>query len=501
MDWLDRRSDDVSPLVVKEVRQVVRGREFLFSLIGSLVAGLIVAFIGATAALSGSSASGRGTFGALMGCLAFLGLAVVPLAAFTTLRHERAEQTLELITLTSLSARRIVVGKLLSQSVKLLTLFAAIAPFIAMSFLLGGIDFTTILLSMLMLYMASVWVGALSLFLSTLFRSRAGSGIVLALVGVAVAGSLMFSVAIFQNVMRAGFVFNPSAAGASGAQQFKVLAMFATFWGASLVNFVLLADNRLSLATSDTVTPLRIGLFVLFLFIAGWAWAWRLTTARAAPAELLIGVAGFHLAVVAAFSVTEGMSVPRRVLQHLRSASGPRRLLLLFGPGAGRAAAYVVAQMIVLVGVVMLCRLPSSAVHRVVAECGYICFFTGVPVLALVRMPESRMPPYKMRVAVLCGLAAAMVLPDVIHYVIVQPETLDLSYSWRHLINPFRTITQWGIVEAQGWTPIPYAIGTIGLFAYILLFAWGARETSRAAGPVFPEVPEEGVPSRGGLLY
>ena len=33
-------------------------------------------------------------------------------------------------------------GKLMAQAVKLLTLFAALAPFIAMSFLLGGIDFS-----------------------------------------------------------------------------------------------------------------------------------------------------------------------------------------------------------------------------------------------------------------------------------------------------------------------------------------------------------------------
>jgi len=354
---------------------------------------------------------------------------------------------------------------------------------------------------MLMLYMASIWVGAACLFLSTLFKSRAGSGVVLALVGVFVAGTLMFGVAIFQTVMRAGVLFSPSALGPTGIEQFKVFAMLATFWCASLVNFVLLADNRLSLATTDTVTPLRIGLLALFVLIAGWAWAWRLTTARAAPAETLINLAGLHLAIVAAFSVTEGMSVPRRVLQRLRTASGMRRLLLLFGPGAGRAAAYIVAQMLMLVGVVMICRLPAGSVHRVVAECGYICFFTGVPVLALSRLGESRMPPYKMRVVVLCVLAAALVLPDLIQYLIVQPDTLDLSYSWRHLINPFRTITQWGIVEAQGWTRIPDLIGAIGLVAYVALFLQGAHETSRAAGEVSPTVPEEGVPSRGGLLY
>ena len=88
------------------------------------MAGLAVAFFGAADALTGSGTSGSWTFVALMGCLAFLGLAVVPLGAFSALRNERMEQTLELITLTALSPRRVVIGKLLAQGVKLATLFA-----------------------------------------------------------------------------------------------------------------------------------------------------------------------------------------------------------------------------------------------------------------------------------------------------------------------------------------------------------------------------------------
>src|SRR3970282_2044272 len=117
-------------------------------------------------------------------CLTVLGLAIVPLGAFSALRNERLEQTLELITLTALSPRRVVIGKLLAQGVKLATLFAAMAPFIAMSFLLGGIDFVTIQVSLLMLFVWSLWACALCLFLSTLLKSRAMSGLVFGAVGI-----------------------------------------------------------------------------------------------------------------------------------------------------------------------------------------------------------------------------------------------------------------------------------------------------------------------------
>ena len=153
LSWLEDRSDWLSPIIVKEVRQAVRGKEFNYSFGASLVAGLAVAFFGATDALTGTGTSGQWTFLALMGCLSILGLGVVPLGAFSALRNERMDQTLELITLTALSPRRVVTGKLLAQAVKLATLFAAIAPFIAMSFLLGGIDFVTISISLMVLFL------------------------------------------------------------------------------------------------------------------------------------------------------------------------------------------------------------------------------------------------------------------------------------------------------------------------------------------------------------
>ena len=137
VDWLERASDRVSPIVVKEVRQLARGREFHYAFNIALLVGLTVAFFAAADALTGNGTSGGWTFTALTLALGLLGLVVVPLGAYTALRSERQEQTLELITLTALSPRRVVIGKLLAQGVKLTTLFAGLAPFIAMSFIKG----------------------------------------------------------------------------------------------------------------------------------------------------------------------------------------------------------------------------------------------------------------------------------------------------------------------------------------------------------------------------
>ena len=172
MDWLEDKSDWLSPIVVKEVRQIVRSREFHYSFTAALVVAMAIAFYGAATSVRNDGTSGAGTFSALMTCLTLLGMLVVPIGAFSALRTERMEQTLELVTVTALSPRRVVIGKLMAQGVKLLTLFAAMAPFMAMSFLLGGIDFVTIAMSLTILFLWSIWACSAFLFLSTLSVAR-----------------------------------------------------------------------------------------------------------------------------------------------------------------------------------------------------------------------------------------------------------------------------------------------------------------------------------------
>src|SRR5437867_3551802 len=157
---LDNLSDWLNPIVVKEVRQMVRGREFNYSFGLSLVIGLTVALFGVAGAMGGDTTSGSWIFAALTTCLTLVGLAVVPMGTFSALRNERAEQTLDLVILTTLTPRRLVIGKLLAQGIKLLTLFAGLSPFMAMSFLLGGIDLITILISLAVLFMWSIWACA-----------------------------------------------------------------------------------------------------------------------------------------------------------------------------------------------------------------------------------------------------------------------------------------------------------------------------------------------------
>jgi hypothetical protein len=465
-------------LVVKEVRQIVRGREFFYSSAISLLAGLTVAFFGAADAASGSGTAGSWTFFALLGYLALVGLIVVPLGAFSALRTERTEQTIDLITLTALSPRRVVIGKLLAQGVKLATLFAAMAPFAAMCFLLGGIDLVTILVAVAVLFIWSLWACALFLFLSTLFKSRAMSGLVFGAAGILVLLMLAVARPLFVAVSR-GVVGAPAG---SASAVWWVLAIAITACLATMINFVLLAENRLSLPTEDRVTALRAGLFVQFLCIGGWAIAFLDATPRMRSdvVEALGVVGGLHLAIVAFFTLTEDLVAPRRVRLRLRAPSRWKWLLAIFRPGGGRGAGYVLVQMVLLLSIAWLFQ-PAPADWRwLLAICGYICFFTAVPVFVYRWLSPARPAAVRLRVAILVLFAVALVLPDLLLYVVLQPDILDLEYSARHLFNPIRTLASWRVVDAGQWFAVPVALGVMGFLAAAALIVLGRRMTGYA---------------------
>ena len=501
--WLDDKSDWLSPLVVKEVRQVVRGREFSLSFGASLLAGLVVAFLGATDAVAGGTA-GRWTFVALMAFLAFLGFAVVPLGAFNALRRERIEQTFDLITLTALSSRRVVVGKLMAQGVRLTTLFAAMAPFVAMSFLLGGIDFVTIAISLVVLFMASLWVCALCVFLSALVRSRALSSVIFVGVGIAVLFAAGLAGSAFRALTMGMFFAASGGSGVTTSQLFWTLAILTTAWLVTLVNLLLLAVNRLSLPTEDSVTFLRLGFLAQLLLLVGWTVSFLYDTpgsARGAGIALAV-LGGLHLTMVAVFAATESSTVPRRALLRMKGSSLEAWLVRLFGPGGGRGPAYVIVQVAILMGALTLFPINDADRRAFMASYGYLCFFVGVPTLLFRAVLPKYATPLRLRVAILIVLALATALPDLLYYLVVQPEVLDLRYSARHLLSPFQTLGSWRVVEQNGWELFPLAAGLTGLVALILLVPTGARQAAEDASinPHRP-APAAGEPGRADLIY
>jgi len=478
---LDDWSDRLSPIAVKEVRQMVRGREFNYSFGISLIVGLIIAFFGLTDSLNLSGTSGARVFSAMMVCLGLIGLAVVPLGGFAALRNERSDHTLDLVTQTALTPRRIVLGKLMTQVVKLVTLFAALSPFLAMSFLLGGIDLLTILLSLAMLFLWSVWACSACLFMSATSQSRVASGVLFAFMAI---GFITF-------LGRFAFVLGPvfgspyGGLGASSSALWWVLAASTTFCLISMTNLILLAENRLALAIEDRSTALRIGFLVQFLFIivcsvgpsvgglAGY------TTANAAISLGIFG--GIQLALVSIFAVSEDMVLSRRVLRTIQTSS-KRPWMAIFRPGGGRGTAWVLTQMALLMGTGVALVSPSDVnFWWLLGICSYIAFYTGFPIFVARKVLQNRITVAQLRGLVILFLPLLMIASDILLYVMKPGTVFDGSYSAFHVLNPFRTLMNWDFVAKQAWEWRTFVMGFIGLLSYLALIRMGQRE-SRHAG-------------------
>ena len=267
------------------------------------------------------------------------------------------------------------------------------------------------------------------------------------------------------------------------------LAIMATMWAASIVNLVLLAENRLSLATEDRVTPLRVGFLVQFLLVAAWALSFirQPSIVRAQSADVLNVVGAVHLAVVAMFTVTEDLVVPRRARLRMKT----RRMLAMFRPGGGRGALYVLAQMVLLLTASWLLDPDWKNVRWLLAACAYICFFTGVPVMAFRAARPASAASYPLRVALLALLPAALILPDVVHYILGgRPSSISLRRQASRQSVPCARELE----SRRGTAMAPAAVRPrhAGLVAYLGLVELGARMTAEpAAEPHIPSVEAE----------
>jgi hypothetical protein len=197
--------------------------------------------------------------------------------------------------------------------------------------------------------------------------------------------------------------------------------------------------------------------------------------------EGLIVLGGLHFSLVAIFAVSEDLVVPRRVMHQLRRMGRWSWLSALFMPGGGRGAAYVLVQMGLVFVTALALDAASQDLRQLVSMCGYICFFTGIPAVAWRVLEPEQEGALRVRLSILMLVLASLVLPDLVHYVLWQPDLLNLSYDARHLVNPFRTMANWRVVESGRWFIVPFTLGVTGVLAYAILIYHGMRVTQ---GPV-----------------
>ncbi len=203
----ERLQDAVGPIVVKEVRQGLRGRVFAVFFALLLLACLGIALIAVAAASeSRGSEQGRDFLAAFLVAMGVVVFFVIPYTAFRSMVREREDETWVLLALTGLGARSIVRGKFTSALSQALLYASACAPFVVFSYYLNGVDILQVLLALGMAAVWSCFLVALGVAVATLAESRIGRAVahfvVLGLLAAASAAAFGFSVVLAEEGSR-----------------------------------------------------------------------------------------------------------------------------------------------------------------------------------------------------------------------------------------------------------------------------------------------------------
>ena len=173
-DRFDRLSDWFNPILVKETRQALKSRLFIATFMLLLLTSWLICVFGVavnTTVLEYGT-PGSSFFQSFYFVLAAAVLIVVPFSAFRSLLTEQDAQTFELLSITALHPRQIVLGKLCNSIVQILVFYAAISPFVAFASLLQGFDLIVTVVLMTSLLGVSILLCMFSLMMSTVARYR-----------------------------------------------------------------------------------------------------------------------------------------------------------------------------------------------------------------------------------------------------------------------------------------------------------------------------------------
>lgn len=334
------RSWEPNPIVVKELRQAVRS----WAITGMLMVFLAVLFfvtvgflLGQSFNISPNQALGRDIFQFFLPVLSIVGFMFIPIYVGGRLTAERQEGNVDMLYITTLSAARIIRGKLLCGVYLLVLFFSVCAPFMVFTNLLRGIDLPTVFVLLTIAFLLSVLSLQTAIFLSCLPASK---GLKL-LVGLPAGGFMMSLVGIMtamsMEMMREGI------GSRLGTWNFWGPALSSLFIGLLLFGFFHLAAIALvSPASANRALPLRAyatGAWLLTLIVAVW---WAVQSAALEPMNIWAGFAIGALILSLLISVSEGDDLSVRIRRTIPESNSKRALAFFFYSGTAGGLAWTV---------------------------------------------------------------------------------------------------------------------------------------------------------------
>ncbi|HSG72544.1 MAG TPA: hypothetical protein VLA12_19185, partial [Planctomycetaceae bacterium] len=198
---LEKIGDYLNSILVKETRQSFKSRQFIATfmllLLVSWLISLFAVLIWGDSINFGSK--GRDLFLFYYTVLLVAITVIVPFGAYRSMMGEQDLNTYDLLSITTLTPRQIVWGKLLSALLQVFIYYSAIAPFIAFTALLEGFDLPAVAFSLGVGLVISFCFSVVALMVSTAAKQRHWQGLLsIGLLGGLVSGFFTTSISLAQ---------------------------------------------------------------------------------------------------------------------------------------------------------------------------------------------------------------------------------------------------------------------------------------------------------------
>lgn len=339
---LDEASQWLNPILVKEARQALKSRQFVITFSLLLLAGLIWSLIGVITMLPAIyyAPSGRVLLTGYYVILTVPMLLIVPFSAYRSLAGEREDGTYELLSITTLTARQIVTGKLGSSVLQMLVYYSALSPCIAFTYMLRGVDILTIFCLLGHSFLVSLLLTSIGLLCGTASRRKHMQVLtsVALLIGLLIATVTWWSwSAMFINEGLSVVLNEPESWAVQGA--------LVTMGLSYVTLFVLAAATQLSFASDNRSTKLRWVLVIQQMMFAGWMSYFWIAWGDEEFLYLLLGFSAAHWLCAGAVMTGEWPHLSPRVRRELPQSQLGRMFLTWFNPGSGTGYILVVCTM------------------------------------------------------------------------------------------------------------------------------------------------------------
>lgn len=443
---LERLGDRFNPIVVKEVRQSLKSRQF----VGTFLLLLLAAWGGSVFGVSylGESIDYGSPavifYGGFFFALCAASLVIVPFSAFRSIVEERTETTLELLQITALTPKQIVRGKTASAMVQVLVYYCAIAPFIAFTALLPGFDVVHVAFSLVMLFITALCFSMVALAIGAYSRKTASQSL----------SSLVVVAMAFGGMM----AFFSSMAAAGERIQFDEPE---TWWALALIVFLGLSTGyvceqaavaQLTFDSDNRSTRIRLAVGAQWLLC--WIGLLAFLIVRhhqpisSDTSTAILTLTATYITIVGLLFVGEPDSLSRRVSRGLPRSRSLRVLLAPFLPGGARGLLYALASLVVLgvFATVLFPQLTLSVIlndrqgtRYAIALAAYSVIYLGAGTL-LARLLRRVMPSvYSFHVLAFLVLANLLlvVAAQVVHFLSREIVPTTQLYD---VVNPFMTL-------------------------------------------------------------